>query len=294
VLLAVPNFSEGRDPDAIGAIHTAFAGGDATALDLHSDPVHNRSVVTLAGPAGVLSDALVRGARACIERIDMRGHRGEHPCVGALDVCPVVWLTEGDREPARADALAAARAIGSGGVPVIFYGDLASAPERRERAFLRAGGLPELSRRIDAGELRPDVGPPEPHPSAGVTLVTARPPLAAFNVVLDTGDVGVARAVAARLREAGGGPVGVRAIAVDLAGRAQVSTNVHDPIAVPLARVADLVAALAGEHDVRPAAAEIVGLVPEASLEGFPRELEIEGFDPERQVIERRITAEAA
>lgn len=294
MLLAVPNFSEGRDPGAIEAIHTAFASGDATALDLHSDPVHNRSVVTVAGPAGVLSEALVRGARACIERIDMRGHRGAHPCVGALDVCPVVWLTEGDREPARADALAAARAIGSEGVPVIFYGDLASAPERRERAFLRAGGLPELSRRIGAGELRPDVGPPEPHPSAGVTLVTARPPLAAFNVVLDTGDVGVARAVAARLREAGGGPVGVRAIAVDLAGRAQVSTNVHDPIAVPLARVVELVAALAGERDARPAAAEIVGLVPEASLEGFPRELEIEDFDPERQVIERRITAEAA
>lgn len=294
MLLAVPNFSEGRDEDAIGAIHAAFASGDATALDLHSDPVHNRSVVTLGGPAGTLSEALARGARACIERIDMGEHRGAHPCVGALDVCPVVWFTEADREAAFADAEAAARAIAAEGVPIFFYGDLASAPESRERAFLRAGGLPELSRRIAAGELRPDMGPPEPHPSAGVTLVTARAPLAAFNVVLDTDDVAVARAVAARLREAGGGPAGVRAIAVDLAGRAQVSTNVHDPIAVPLARVVELVAALAVEHDARPAAAEIVGLVPEASLVGFPRELEIEGFDPERQVIERRIAAEAA
>ena len=122
-----------------------------------------------------------------------------------------------------------------------------------------------------AGELAPDLGPPAPHPSAGATLVTARPPLAAFNVELDTGDVEVARAVAAQLRESGGGLAGVRAVGVDLDGRAQVSTNVDDPVAVPLAAVIERVRELAAEHGARPVAGEVVGLVPEAAHPRPPR-----------------------
>ncbi len=238
-LLAVPNVSEGRDEGRISTLESAFTRG-ASLLDRHSDPDHNRSVFTLGAEAVPLADALLSGAEAAIELIDMAGHRGLHPCIGAIDVCPVVWLDPDDREAAVATARAVAERIGGLGVPVFGYGELASAPERTERAHFRRGGLAELRRRMESGELRPDWGPPKPHPTAGATLVTARRPLAAFNVVLDGGDVEVARRVAEGLRESGGGPRGVRAIGLLLSdGRAQVSTNVHDPLSVPLAAVVE-------------------------------------------------------
>src|SRR5690349_4038466 len=142
----------------------------------------------------------------------MRRHEGAHPCVGALDVCPVVWPEEHQSEQARALAVAVARGIARLGIPVFLYGELASTPERAERSHFRRGGLAELTERMSAGELAPDFGPGQPHPTAGATLVTARPPLAAFNVVLGTADAEVARAVAAQLRESGGGIAGVRAV----------------------------------------------------------------------------------
>jgi glutamate formiminotransferase / 5-formyltetrahydrofolate cyclo-ligase len=291
VLLAVPNFSEGRDPGRIEVISTAFATG-AALLDTHSDPLHNRTVLTLSGPSDSLAAALASGARACVEAIDMRRHEGAHPCIGALDVCPVVWLRAEDREAARNEALAAARGIAAEArVPVFLYGELASHLSRRERAFFRAGGLVELRRRLNSGELQPDFGPAELHPSAGATLVTARPPLAAFNVELEGAGIAATREIADRLRESGGGLPGVRALGIDLGreGRTQVSTNVHDPIAVPLAQVIDRVGELAAARGARPVAAEIVGLVPEASLEGFPEDPPLTGFDPAQHVIERRL-----
>jgi glutamate formiminotransferase/glutamate formiminotransferase/formiminotetrahydrofolate cyclodeaminase len=291
--LAVPNFSEGRDRKTIEAITAAF-GGTAQVLDRHTDAVHDRSVLTLAAPPRELIGALVDGAAACIERIDMTGPRGEHPCIGALDVCPVVFATEPERGPARELALETARAVGELAVPVFLYGELATDPCRAERAYFRRGGLARLRERMAAGELAPDFGPGAPHPTAGATLVTARPPLAAFNVELDTADVEVARAVAAKLREAGDGIEGVRAIGVDLGDRAQVSTNVHDPATVPLAVVIERVRELAAAKGARPVAGEVVGLVPEAALHGLPGDVPLRGFDPDRQVIERRLGADGS
>jgi len=290
VLLAVPNFSEGRDGARIEVISTAFATG-AALLDTHSDPVHNRTVLTLSGPPDSLAGALAKGARACAEAIDMRRHEGAHPFIGALDVCPVVWLSEEDREVARAEALAAARGIAAeAGVPVFLYGELVSHLARRERAFFRAGGLVELQRRLNSGELRPDFGPAELHPSAGATLVTARPPLAALNVELEGAGIEATREIADRLRESGGGLAGVRALGIDLGGgRTQVSTNVHDPVGVPLAQVIERVRELAVPRGARPVAAEVVGLVPEASLDGLPDDVPLAGFDPAKHVIERRL-----
>jgi glutamate formiminotransferase/glutamate formiminotransferase/formiminotetrahydrofolate cyclodeaminase len=288
LLLAVPNFSEGRDTDAVAAISTEFARG-AGVVDRHTDPVHNRTVVTVSGPAASLPAALAAGASACIERIDMTTHEGAHPCIGALDVCPLVWLDQRERASASEQALETAIAIGDLGVPVFLYGELASDPRRRERAYFREGGTVELARRMRSGELRPDFGPPEPHPTAGATLVSARPPLAAFNLELDTADANVARMVAASLRESGGGLGGVRAIGIDLDGRAQVSTNIHDPIGVPLAMVVERTAALAAEHGAKVVRGEVVGLVPEAALRGLPDDLSLPGFDSAFHVIERRL-----
>jgi glutamate formiminotransferase len=289
VLLAVPNFSEGRNSETIDSIGRALAH-ELAVLDVHSDPIHNRSVFTVARHMLVWS-GLVQGAASAAAAIDMREQVGAHPCIGALDVCPVVYLGAEDRESAQRDALDVADAIGGElNIPVFLYGDLASSPERCERAFFRRGGLPELTRRMHLGELDPDRGPSEPHPTAGATLVTARPPLAAFNVELDTPDREVATAVAVELREAGGGLPGVRAIGVELPGdHSQVSTNVHDPVAVPLARVVAEIGRLAGAHGARPVRAELVGLVPAAAIEGYPEDVPLAGFDPDRHLIERRL-----
>lgn len=290
-LLAVPNFSDGTDREAIQAISIAF-GAEAELVDRHSDAIHNRTVLTLAGSPAELRAALVAGARACSERIDMRGHRGAHPCVGALDVCPLVWPAPGLEADARELASAVAVELGELGVPVFLYGALADDPLRAERAFYRRGGFAELTARMGAGELAPDFGPREPHPTAGATLVTARPPLAAFNVELDTGDVEVARAIAAGLRESGGGLSGVRALGIALGKTAQVSTNVHDPVAVPLGAVIERVRELAAPHGAAPTVAELVGLVPAAALRLLPADVPLRGFDPARQVIEHRFEAD--
>ena len=295
-LLAVPNVSEGRDAARIAELEAAFSAG-VRLLDRHSDADHDRSVFTLAGPAGrqdggteALVDAVLDGAEAAIASIDMSAYGGLHPAIGALDVCPLVWVDPADRGAAERAALFLAERIGVLGVPVFLYGELASAPERRERAYFRNGGPTELSLRMESGELTPDHGPPRPHPSAGATLLTARPPLAAFNVELDSGDVEVARAVAAGLRESGGGMPGVRAIGLVLgSGRTQVSTNLHDPLATPLGLVVERVRELAAPLGARPLEAELVGLVPRAALAAYPEDVPIRGFDRAEQTIEGRL-----
>jgi glutamate formiminotransferase len=284
-LLAVPNVSEGEDPEAIAALAAAFQ--PARLLDIHSDPDHGRSVFTLAGRQGELAGALLAGAREAAVRIDLSGHGGSHPHVGALDVAPVVYLDETDRGAAVAEALTAAGLIGDTlGLPVFLYGQLATREEQRERAELRRGGPRGLAERVASGELRPDYGPSACDPRAGAVLVTARPPLIAFNVDLETDDVDLARQIAAHVRESGGGLPGVRAIGVFLPerGRAQVSFNVHDHQAVPLALLVEEVSARA-----RIAEAELVGLAPRAAFEGFPDDVPLRGFDPERHLIENAL-----
>jgi glutamate formiminotransferase len=291
LLLAVPNVSEGRDETRIAALERTFAA-PAALLDRHSDGDHNRTVFTLAGTPQALREALLAGAAATVEAIDMRAHEGAHPAIGALDVCPLVWTAPAEREAARAAAVEVAAAIGELGVPVFFYGELASGPEHAERAYFRNGGLAELWLRMEAGELRPDRGPDLPHRTAGATLVTARPPLGAFNLELDSADLDVARSVAAGLRESGGGLPGVRAIGLPLGGgRAQVSTNVHDPARTPLGEVVEEVRRLAAPLGARPVEAELIGLIPAAALAGYPEDVPIRSFDPARHTIERRLAA---
>lgn len=285
-LVAVPNFSEGRSERVIGTLEATLSGC-ARVLNRHFDSEHNRCVFTIAAQPDRLVDALAAGAQEAINIIDLTHHRGLHPHIGALDVCPVVWQVEDRHEDARAAARDVAGRIAALGIPVFFYGELATSPERVERAYFREGGPMELARRMRSGELEPDLGPREPHPTAGATLVTAREPLVAFNVELNTPDAEIARAVAAGLREAGGGLAGVRALGLPRdSGQCQVSINVHDPIAVPLADVVAEIKRLAAEHGVKPVEAELVGLAPEAAFEDYPEDVPIKDFDPRRDVIE--------
>jgi glutamate formiminotransferase/glutamate formiminotransferase/formiminotetrahydrofolate cyclodeaminase len=285
LLLAVPNVSEGSDAETIDAIGRAFA--PARLLDLHTDPDHGRSVYSLAGPQGQLAEALLAGARGAVARIDLRRHRGAHPHVGAVDVAPIVYLDECTRGAACAEALTAAALLADTlDLPVFLYGDLATTPDNRERAAIRLGGPKNLAQRMASGELKPDYGPPKPHETAGAVLVTARPPLIAFNLDLDSDNLNLARAIAARLRESGGGPPGVRAIGLYLPARkrAQVSFNVHDHRAVPLRLLVEEV-----RRDAPVAEAELVGLAPAAAFDDFPEDLPIREFDPGRKLIENAL-----
>jgi glutamate formiminotransferase len=288
VLLAVPNFSEGRDDATIDAIGQALTAGEPGVylLATHHDPDHNRCVFTLAGEPGALAPALLAGARVAVERIDLRTHEGVHPHVGALDVAPLVHLTDADRGAACAEALVTADLLARHlDLPVLLYGALA---EGRTRAELRRGGPAELARRLAGAELQPDFGPSRAHPSAGSTLLAARPPLVAFNVTLrPPATLEQARGIAARIREGGAeGLPGLKAIGLQLARQqeVQVSMNVERP---DLTSLRDVVAAIAGHAPV--ATAELVGLAPEAAFDGFPEDLPIPGFEPDVHLIERAL-----
>jgi glutamate formiminotransferase len=292
ILEAVPNVSEGRNESCIAAFGRALGAHGCSLLDVHSDADHNRSVFTLVGGPQEIADSLVAAARTVVGHIDMRVHEGAHPCIGALDVVPIAYLREDDRELAQDEALAVANRLAAElDLPVFVYGELASADHRRERSFFRDGGVEALGARMASGELAPDFGPTRMHPTAGAALVGARPPLVAFNVELDTADIGIAKQIAAKVREANGGLPGVRAIGVKLATRgvAQVSTNVQNPFAVPLADVVEAVRAEAEPLGASVAAAELVGLAPAAALDGFPPDVELRGFDEHRHILENRM-----
>ena len=259
-LVAVPNVSEGRDLDALDAIGAAFAG-HAHVLHRSEDPDHHRAVFFLAGEPGQLHRALAEGAEEAAHRIDLSKHDGLHPRVGALDVAPVVFLDEADRGAAIAEALLAADAIGARGIPVFLYGELA---DGRTRAELRKGGPEGLAER----GTKPDYGPDKLHPTAGATLVAARPPLIAFNLELEQpATLDEARAIAAEIR---GGPL--RALGLHLQRRdvIQVSTNIEDHRAVT---ATDVLARVNALHPV--ARAELVAPAPEAALAGWPEDTEL-------------------
>lgn len=314
-LLAVPNVSEGREQATIVKIADAFTvRGTTRMLDVHSDADHHRSVYTLAGAQGELSEDLLAGARVAVNRIDVGEGRdpadiGEHPHVGAVDVMPVVYLDAAQRGAACAEGLVVAHEIGERlGLPVFLYGELAHG---RTRAELRRGGVAGLAERLREGELRPDFGPSWLHPTAGATLVAAREPLVAFNLELaPSAGIDDARRIASLIREGGKeGLLGVRAIGVPLCrGRsdnqkrdvtpharartaaskettvAQVSMNVERPLELPLRAVVEAV-----RKHAEVACGELVGLAPRAALEGFPTDVPLTDFDPGVHVIENAL-----
>ena len=292
LLESVPNFSEGRNPATIEALRGALAA-DADVLDVHSDPDHNRSVFTLVGDEPALIGALLGGIACARELIDLRTHEGAHPRIGAADVVPIVALERVDEERARTCALQLAERIGSDlALPVFLYGDAAPG---RGPAYYRTGGPAELQRRIDLGELRPDFGPPRLDERAGGVIVGSRRPLIAFNVNLVSDDVEIARAIAAIVRERGGGFPGVRALGLALptVGRAQVSMNVEDYEAAALHEIVERISEEARARGVEVAGAELVGLMPAgAAMAAAGAVLGIEGFDSSR-VLELRLLERA-
>ena len=284
-LESVPNFSEGRDRTTIDALGAALAA-HARLLDVHADVDHNRSVFTLVGSEDELVAALLAGVRVAVERIDLLRHEGAHPRIGAADVLPLGPLRPDDLPRARAAADLLGAAIAEElGLPVFLY-----APPERGPAFYRRGGVERLQARIDAGELAPDYGPSRLHPTAGGVIAGARAPLIAFNVNL-RGPLEVARLIAGRVRERGGGFPGVRALGLELpsAGLVQVSMNVEDWEAAALHEIVDRIAAEAASHGAEVVGSELVGLMPAgAAAAAAGAALRIHGFDASH-VLELRL-----
>jgi glutamate formiminotransferase len=287
-LESVPNFSEGRNRATIAAIGDAL-GSFARVLDVHADVDHNRSVFTIVGDDDALVDALLAGLRIAVERIDLRDHQGVHPRVGAADVVPFVPLRRDDFPRARAAAERFARlAADELEVPVFLY-----EPPDRGPAFYRRGGAVGLQRRLNAGELAPDFGPAQLHPTAGGVIAGARAPLIAFNVNL-RGTVDAAREIAAVVRERGGGFLGVRALGVELqhAGLVQVSMNVEDWEASALHEIVARIAVEARLRGAEVVGSELVGLIPAGAAAAVAgAALGIDGFDASR-VLEVRLLDE--
>lgn len=268
----IPNVSEGRSPALVRELGAALARPPRVALlHTHSDPDHHRSVFTVAGEPEPLLEALLELYRRAVARIDMRAHRGIHPRVGAVDVCPFVPL------PARGSDMVAcvglarrlAEAVAAEhGLPVILYGESAATPARADLTAVRRGQLEGLAAKLARPEWRPDYGPSAPHPTAGATLIGARGPLVAYNVVLDTGDLELARRVAARVRTSSGGLPGVKAMGVSLASRGlvQVSMNLERPQTTPVHVAVEAVRVEAARLGARVAETELVGLLPLASV----------------------------
>jgi glutamate formiminotransferase len=267
---SVPNFSEGRRLDVVDKVCAAVESvPGAYLLDRTSDPSHNRSVLTMAGEASPILEALERAFAVAFSEIDMERHTGQHPRIGAVDVVPFVPL--GDTK--MSDCVELARAFGSRvadrfSVPVYLYGEAASTPDRRRLADVRRGQFEGLKTQIGEPGREPDFGPSKLHPSAGAVAVGARPFLIAYNINLASDDVELAKRIARRIRESSGGLPKVQANGfwIEEIGRAQVSMNLLDFRTTPLWLVWEAVRAEADQDAIELAESELIGLAPLASL----------------------------
>jgi glutamate formiminotransferase len=283
VLECVPNVSEGRDRRVIDGLADAVRAVPGVHLaDVHADPDHHRSVFTLLGtPADVQAGALALAA-AVFDSVDMRQHHGVHPRLGALDVVPFVPLRGLDASEAIAAAHAVGRALGERhGVPVFFYGQAASRPDRRMLAHVRAGEYEGLAARLADPAQRPDAGPTRFDPARGATAVGARGILVAFNVWLDSQDLAAAREIARAVRESSGGLPAVQALGLPVARDrcVQVSMNLLDTGRTSVARAFDTVSAAAARRGIPVARSELVGLAPRSAFDGrAPESLGLAGM----------------
>ena len=296
IVECVPNFSEGRRPEVIDAIVAAArAAAPVKVLDREMDANHNRAVLTFAGTIAAVEKAAFACVAAARERIDLNGHQGEHPRMGATDVLPFVPVRGASMEACVALARRVGRRIGEElAIPVFFYEEAATRPERRNLADVRAGQFEGLRELIGKDPARaPDFGPPRIHPTAGAIAVGARFFLVAYNVNLKSADVKLAKSIAKQIREKDGGLKCVKALGFELADRklAQVSMNLTNYTVTSIERAYVEIERLATAAGVEILESELVGLAPRAALpDGLAQRVKLAGFDPAKQVLEELLT----
>lgn len=289
----VPNFSEGRNKDAIEKIADCFRGKDGVKLlDYSANEDHNRSVFTVVGEPDALKSAVLAAVGTAQKLIDLTKHTGEHPRMGATDVVPFIPI----KNVTEADAVALSKEVGEEmwkkyGIPVYLYEKSASAPNRQNLAEIRKGQFEGMAQKMKQPEWKPDFGGDAPHPTAGVTAVGCRMFLVAFNVNLDTSDVEIASKIAKRVRFIGGGLRYVKALGIKLEQRniAQVSMNLTDFTRTPIYMALETVRMEARRYGVNVIGTEVIGLVPQQALADCAEYyLQIEDFKS-NQVLENNL-----
>lgn len=268
----VPNFSEGRKPEIVQRIVDAIRVVDgACVLDTHIDPDHNRSVITFVAPPSMIVEAAFRAVARATELIDMRQHKGEHPRLGATDVLPFVPVWDVAMDECIQLAHQAGRRIADElSIPVYFYEQAALRAERKNLEDVRRGALERLREEIATVQARePDVGPRVTHETAGAMAVGARPLLIAFNVVLSSTDITIAREIAKTIRFSNGGLPFLKALGFQLHSRSlvQVSMNLVNYEVTGMTEAYEAIQREADRVSVEIESAEIVGLVPEGALD---------------------------
>jgi len=295
IVECIPNFSAARRPEVVAAIQQAIADiPGVQVLDTHSDLDHNRSVITFAGPPEAVGEAAFRSIAKAAELINLEEHEGEHPRIGAADVVPFVPISGVSME----DCVDLARRVGSRvgselGIPVYLYEAAATRPERQNLEDIRRGQYEGLKNEIAADpDRQPDYGPARLG-TAGATVIGAREPLIAYNVYLTSAEVEIARKIARAIRHSSGGLRYVKALGLLVDGRAQVSMNLTNFRATPIARVVELIRSEAARYGVGIHHSELVGLIPEGALvEAAVWYLQLDQFEAE-QILERRLQATA-
>jgi glutamate formiminotransferase len=297
IIECVPNFSEGRDAAVIDAIAAAILAAPGVAiLDREMDGDHNRSVITMAGDPVAVAEAAIRAVAKAAELIDLNRQKGVHPRIGATDVVPFVPVRGITLEEcAQVAALVGERIWKSLGIPVYLYQAAARKPRNVNLEEIRRGQFEGLREEVKTNPERlPDFGEASLHPTAGATVVGARKFLLAYNINLNTSEVGIAKSIARKIRFSNGGMPFVKAMGVMLKSRnlAQVSMNLTDFEVTPLHAVFDAVAREAAAHGVTIAGSEIIGLVPAEVLEmAAAHYLAIEGFH-RGMILENRLAAQ--
>ncbi|QCX34823.1 glutamate formimidoyltransferase [Caloramator sp. E03] len=293
IIECVPNFSEGRDLEKIEKIVNPFRGRDnVKLLDYKRDEDHNRLVVTVVGEPDAVAEAVIDAIGVAIEVIDMRLHKGQHPRMGAVDVVPFIPIKNiSMTEAVELSKEVAAKVAEKYNLPVYLYEKSATSAERENLANIRKGEFEGMFEKIKQPQWKPDFGPQEVHPTAGVVAIGARMPLVAFNVNLGTNNLEIANKIAKNVRFIGGGLRYCKAIGVELKDRGivQVSMNMTDYTKTALYRAFELIKIEAKRFGVSVVGSEIIGLVPmEALIDTAVYYLGVEDFSME-QILETRI-----
>src|SRR5438876_7012350 len=289
----VPNFSEGGEKAKVDAIIAAMKMDGVYLLDREMDADHNRSVITLVGEREPIQEAAIRGVGKAAELIDLSQHQGAHPRMGAADVVPFIPIDGVTLE----DCVTMARHVGEQiwkryQIPVYLYEAAATRAERQNLENIRRGQFEGIRAEIATNpDRKPDFGEAAVHPTAGATVVGARKFLIAYNVFLDTADVGIAKKVAKAVRFSSGGFRFVKGAGFLVRGQAQVSMNLTDFEQTPVHRVFEFVKREAARYGVQAVSSEIVGLIPKKALESAAEWfLQVENFDSSL-ILENRLTA---
>jgi len=294
ILLCIPNISEGTNLDVVEQVVAEIRRVEGVKiLNYSSDADHNRSVLTYLGEPDRVLEASKAMARKTLDLIDMTQQHGSHPRMGAIDVVPFVPVRGVETEEAVEISRQFGRFLGAQGVPVYYYEDSATRPERVNLATVRKGQYEGLPEKLKDPDWIPDEGPAMFNPKSGATAVSARYPLIAFNVNLRTTDVDIARRIAKAVRHINGGYHYVKAmgLALEEQGLVQVSMNLTNYTKTPIPRVVETIRMEAARHGVTIAGTEIIGTIPLGAVEEILKHyVQAHDFDLS-QIIETALLA---